>query len=220
MTTMAQSRSFLIPAGGQTGYQPAGVAAGPLAAMPPRPTPTGDLDRKRGAASRRANDLKSSAPCFDAIGQPRQSCPLTEIGTPDSVVANRQLQDRVLLGYVDLHHRRTGVLGRVGERLRNYGQDDHGPVPSHPRRTRRRHAGAEALRQARELRPDVALVDTSLGAESGFDVGRQITPHVGSVILISSRDQDDYAELIADSAAADFLIKAELSADAIARLLT
>jgi len=33
--------------------------------------------------------------------------------------------------------------------------------------------GAEALRQARELRPDVALVDISLGAESGFDVGRQ-----------------------------------------------
>lgn len=31
--------------------------------------------------------------------------------------------------------------------------------------------GTEALRQARELCPDVALVDISLGAESGFDVG-------------------------------------------------
>jgi DNA-binding NarL/FixJ family response regulator len=47
--------------------------------------------------------------------------------------------------------------------------------------------GAEALRQARELRPDVALVDISLGA---------------------------------DSPAAGFLSKAELSADAIRRLLT
>jgi DNA-binding NarL/FixJ family response regulator len=55
--------------------------------------------------------------------------------------------------------------------------------------------GAEALRQAHELCPDVALVDISLGAESGFDVGRQITPHVRNVILISSRDEDDYAEL-------------------------
>ena len=80
--------------------------------------------------------------------------------------------------------------------------------------------GAEALRQARELRPDVALVDISLGAESGFDIGRQITPHVKTVILISSRDQDDYAELIAASPAAGFLSKAELTADAIRRLLT
>ncbi len=80
--------------------------------------------------------------------------------------------------------------------------------------------GAEALRQARELRPDVALVDISLGAESGFDIGQQITPHVRSVILISSQDEDDYAELIADSPAVGFLSKAELSADAIRRLLT
>ncbi len=80
--------------------------------------------------------------------------------------------------------------------------------------------GAEALRQARELRPDVALVDISLAAESGFDIGRQITPHVRSVILISSRDGDDYAELIADSPAVGFLSKAALSADAIRRLVT
>jgi DNA-binding NarL/FixJ family response regulator len=80
--------------------------------------------------------------------------------------------------------------------------------------------GTEALRQARELGPDVALVDISLGVESGFDVGRQITPYVGSVILISSHDQDDdYAELIADSPAVGFLSKAELSADAIQRLV-
>jgi DNA-binding NarL/FixJ family response regulator len=79
--------------------------------------------------------------------------------------------------------------------------------------------GAEALRQARELRPDVALVDISLGAESGFDVGSQITPYVSSVILISSRYEDDYAELIADNPAVRFLSKIELSADAIRRLL-
>src|ERR1700758_5885402 len=48
--------------------------------------------------------------------------------------------------------------------------------------------GAEALRQARELSPDVALVDIALGTESGFDLARQITPYVGSVILISSHD--------------------------------
>jgi DNA-binding NarL/FixJ family response regulator len=79
--------------------------------------------------------------------------------------------------------------------------------------------GTEALRQARELSPDVALVDISLGEESGFEVGRQIVPHVGCVILISSHDEDDFAELIADSPAVGFLSKAELSVDAIQRLI-
>ena len=82
--------------------------------------------------------------------------------------------------------------------------------------------GTEALRQARELSPDVALVDISLGAESGFDLAREITPFVGSVILISSHDHDkddDYAELIESSPAVGFLSKAALSADAIGQLI-
>jgi two-component system, NarL family, nitrate/nitrite response regulator NarL len=82
--------------------------------------------------------------------------------------------------------------------------------------------GAEALRQARELSPDVALVDISLGTESGFDVAREINAYVRKVILISSDDHyedDDYAELIAGSPAVGFLSKATLSADAIGRLV-
>ncbi len=82
--------------------------------------------------------------------------------------------------------------------------------------------GTEALRQARELSPDVALVDISLGTENGFDIAREIKPYVGSVILISSTDHyedDDYAELIAASLAVGFLSKATLSADAISQLV-
>lgn len=79
--------------------------------------------------------------------------------------------------------------------------------------------GTEALRLARELGPDVALVDISLGAESGFQVGRQIKPYVRNVILISSEDADDYAEFLAASPAVGFLPKAELSANAIRRLV-
>jgi two-component system, NarL family, nitrate/nitrite response regulator NarL len=82
--------------------------------------------------------------------------------------------------------------------------------------------GTEALSHARELSPDVALVDISLGTESGLDVAREINPYVGSVILISSSDRyadDDYAELIAGSRAVGFLSKASLSADAIVRLI-
>jgi two-component system, NarL family, nitrate/nitrite response regulator NarL len=82
--------------------------------------------------------------------------------------------------------------------------------------------GAEALRQARELSPDVALVDISLGAESGFDIAVEISPYVGSVILTSSDERyadEDHAELIAGSPAVGFVSKAALSADAIGRLV-
>jgi DNA-binding NarL/FixJ family response regulator len=83
-------------------------------------------------------------------------------------------------------------------------------------------SGTEALRQARELSPDVALVDISLGPESGFDVAWEISPHVGSVIMISSSDryaEDDYAQLIASNPAVGFLSKATLSAEAISQLV-
>jgi signal transduction histidine kinase len=82
---------------------------------------------------------------------------------------------------------------------------------------------AEALRQAEELRPDVILVDIGLGKESGFDVARLLARsgqgNGATVILISARAEADYAELIADSPAAGFLPKSELSAPEICRVL-
>jgi CheY-like chemotaxis protein len=82
---------------------------------------------------------------------------------------------------------------------------------------------AEALREARALRPDVILVDIGLGDESGFDLAQLLAQdgQAGSaeVILISARAETDYAELIAESPAAGFLAKSELSARAISRIL-
>ena len=82
---------------------------------------------------------------------------------------------------------------------------------------------AEALRQARALRPDVILVDIGLGDESGFDLAWLLTrDSQGSsaeVILISSYAETDYADLIADSPAAGFLAKSDLSTQAIGRIL-
>jgi DNA-binding NarL/FixJ family response regulator len=82
---------------------------------------------------------------------------------------------------------------------------------------------AEALSQARALRPDVILVDIGLGAESGFDLARLLARdgefRTAQVILISARAESDYAELIAESPAAGFLAKPELSALAIDRIL-
>ena len=82
---------------------------------------------------------------------------------------------------------------------------------------------AEALRQAHALRPDVILVDIGLGDESGFDVARLLARDgqggSAEVIMISARAETDYAELIAESPAAGFLAKSELSARGIGRIL-
>jgi two-component system, NarL family, nitrate/nitrite response regulator NarL len=80
--------------------------------------------------------------------------------------------------------------------------------------------GAEALRLARKLEPDVVLVDVQLGDEDGLELTRRLSAiaHASRVILISSHPQDDLAELIADSPAVGFLPKSALDAQAIARL--
>lgn len=81
---------------------------------------------------------------------------------------------------------------------------------------------AEALRGAAELRPDVTLVDIDLGGESGLDLARELRLQAGhrtTVILISTRAEQDYAELIAASPAAGFLSKTAISASAIQELL-
>jgi CheY-like chemotaxis protein len=81
----------------------------------------------------------------------------------------------------------------------------------------------EALRRARALRPDVVLVDIGLGDESGFDLA-QLLARDGQggdaeVILISACAETDYMELIAESPAAGFLAKSELSARAVGWIL-
>jgi two-component system, NarL family, nitrate/nitrite response regulator NarL len=83
----------------------------------------------------------------------------------------------------------------------------------------------EAVQLARELRPDLALVDIDLGGESGLDVARRLRadePRVlaDAVILISTHAREEFAELIAASPAVGFIAKAELSADAIEALLS
>ena len=82
---------------------------------------------------------------------------------------------------------------------------------------------AEALRQARALRPDVILVDIGLGDESGFDLAQLLAQDGladdADVILISARAEMDYTELLAESPAAGFLPKSELSGQRISRIL-
>jgi DNA-binding NarL/FixJ family response regulator len=77
---------------------------------------------------------------------------------------------------------------------------------------------AAAVRAADALRPDVVLVDVSLGEENGFELARRlVADHArgAAVILISTRSEADLADLVASSPAAGFVSKSELSADAI-----
>ena len=82
---------------------------------------------------------------------------------------------------------------------------------------------AGALRQVRALRPDVTLVDIGLGEESGFELARLLAADGqggrADVILISAQAETDYTDLIAESPAAGFLHKPELSAQRISQIL-
>jgi DNA-binding NarL/FixJ family response regulator len=84
--------------------------------------------------------------------------------------------------------------------------------------------GAEALARAEALEPDVALVDIGLGDESGFELARRLVggfPNVrGRVVLISTRGEDDYADMIETSPAIGFISKSHLSARTLGQLLS
>ena len=83
--------------------------------------------------------------------------------------------------------------------------------------------GAEAIKLAVDLQPDVTLVDIDLGDESGFDVARALAADGrGSrfpVVLVSTHAEKDFADLIASSPAVGFLSKSDLSAATLREVL-
>jgi DNA-binding NarL/FixJ family response regulator len=81
--------------------------------------------------------------------------------------------------------------------------------------------GGDALAIAASGRPDVALVDVDLGAESGLDLARALATcdQPVPVILISAYAEKDLRELLDASPAVGFLPKSVLSRRAIDGLL-
>ena len=85
-------------------------------------------------------------------------------------------------------------------------------------------SATEGLRQIAELRADVALIDIDLGGESGLELARRLRewpdraalPHL---IVISTHDEAEYADLIEASSAIGFLAKTDVSAAAIRQML-
>jgi DNA-binding NarL/FixJ family response regulator len=82
-------------------------------------------------------------------------------------------------------------------------------------------SGAEAVRLAEAVRPDVVLVDVQLGEEDGLEVVRRLHESTPSaqLVLISSHSRDDLQDLISASPAVGFVPKTGLSAAAITGLL-
>ncbi len=81
--------------------------------------------------------------------------------------------------------------------------------------------GVAALAAAKELRPELVLLDVQLPDFDGFEVASRLRQldDPPLIVLTSSRDGDDYGSLIGSSGARGFVPKAELSGTAIAAIL-
>jgi DNA-binding NarL/FixJ family response regulator len=78
-----------------------------------------------------------------------------------------------------------------------------------------------AIALARELRPDVVLLDVQLPDADGFAVAAELAAqdHPPVVVLTSSRDRRDFVLLLRQSPARGFVEKERLSVDALTELL-
>jgi DNA-binding NarL/FixJ family response regulator len=80
---------------------------------------------------------------------------------------------------------------------------------------------ASGMQECRRLRPAIVLLDVGLPDESGLDLAARLTADADApaVVLVSSRDRADLGPLVERSGARGFIGKAELSADALDRIL-
>ena len=80
---------------------------------------------------------------------------------------------------------------------------------------------ASGLREARRLKPRIVLLDVGLPDKSGLDLAARLRgePEPAAVVLVSSRDRADLGPLVENSGARGFIPKAELSAQALERLV-
>lgn len=82
-------------------------------------------------------------------------------------------------------------------------------------------SGSSGIREAKEHKPDLVIVDVQLPDCDGFAVVEQLVgldPGV-AMILTSSLDGMDLGALVEDSSALGFIPKAELSAQSISELI-
>jgi DNA-binding NarL/FixJ family response regulator len=83
-------------------------------------------------------------------------------------------------------------------------------------------AGAEeAIVAVSAQAPDVVLLDVMLADGNGFDVAARLSrdPSGPAVVLVSSREAEDYGRRVASCGAAGFVSKSRLSAATLASVL-
>ena len=80
---------------------------------------------------------------------------------------------------------------------------------------------AEALAAVVAEQPDAVLLDVQLPGRDGFSLATAITANGGPVVvLVSSREAEDYGPRVAASGASGFIAKRRLSAAAFAALVS
>jgi DNA-binding NarL/FixJ family response regulator len=79
--------------------------------------------------------------------------------------------------------------------------------------------GRTAIELARELEPEVVLLDIALPDLSGLDVAEQLQDAASKVVLTSSRRRSDFGARLRRSSALGFIAKDELSAETLVELL-
>jgi DNA-binding NarL/FixJ family response regulator len=81
--------------------------------------------------------------------------------------------------------------------------------------------GDQAVAAARELRPEMVLLDVGLPGRDGFSVARELAGDAGApaIVLVTGRDADELEPLVDASPARGLLTKDELSGEALQGLL-
>ena len=82
-------------------------------------------------------------------------------------------------------------------------------------------AMSSAIRLARELAPEVMVVDVHLPGIDGFTLAAELAAvePAPRIVLVSSHDSSDFGSLVQRSPAVVFVSKGELSGGALERLL-
>ena len=140
------------------------------------------------------------------MSTPLQKSVATRIAWKPGVCDDGDMALRVLI--VDDH---PGFRARARALLESEGFEVVGEAGS----------GADGVRTARELAPDVVLLDIQLPDTDGFAVASTVTGEDGGVqvVLTSSRDGSDFGALVGSCGARGFIAKAELSGARVAALL-
>ena len=133
---------------------------------------TGESPPHRGACPWcLAGDLDGAAEGLDAVAETDESRPLSGVGSPDPVIADREQDDPFLSRDLDVHDRRFRVLGGVRQRLRDEVVGGHLDAlrqptsDAHLQLDRDRRPAGERLQRG---------IEATLGEDSRMDAARNL----------------------------------------------